>query len=79
MAHEILGRERNTTSRNARQWTVVAAVIAALVGVPTVVLAEFQFGLLTSLGITGNLGFGLVVMIPGFALGALSLVVMLGT
>lgn len=79
MAFDTAGQTAQSTDRTARLWAVSLAVIGALVVVPALVLAEFEFGLLTALGITSNLAFGLVVMIPGFALGGLSLVVMLGS
>lgn len=79
MAYDTAGQTQHSTDRNARMWAVVLALLGALVGIPALVLAEIEFGLLTSLGISGNLAFGLVVMIPGFALGGLSLVVMLGS
>ncbi len=62
-----------------RTAVVSVAVIAALVVVPVLVIGEIEFGLLTALGLTGNLAFGMLVMIPGFALGGLALVVMLGS
>ena len=79
MAYDTAGQHDNSTDRTARLWAVSLAVIGALVGVPALVLAEFEFGLLTALGITSNLAFGLVVMVPGFALGGLAFAVMLGS
>jgi len=79
MAYDTAEQTTRTTDGTARLWAVSLAVIGALVVVPALVLAEFEFGLLTALGITSNLAFGLVVMIPGFALGGLSVVVMLGS
>ena len=79
MAYDTAGQTSQSTDSTARLWAVSLAVIGALIGVPALVLAEFEFGLLTALGLSGNLAFGLVVMIPGFALGGLSLVVMLGS
>lgn len=79
MATETAAQTRQSTDRPMRTAAVSAAVIAALVIVPVLVIGEIEFGLLTALDITGNLVFGLLVMVPGFALGGLALVVMLGS
>lgn len=60
-------------------WFVALAVLVALVGVPTLVLLQVEFGLLAALGLPRQLTFGVLAMIPGFALGGLSLLVMLGS
>jgi len=78
MAYDAV-TQRAQSNRDYRMWGVIVVLFGSLLGVPAAVLAEIEFGLLTALGVAGNLAFGLVVMIPGFALGALSLVVMLGS
>lgn len=79
MAYDTARQTQRSTDRQLRTWGVVVTLLGSLVGVPAMVLAEIEFGLLTTIGISGNLAFGLFVMVPGFALGALSLVVMLGS
>lgn len=79
MADEPGRAHRLSMYQSLRQWGIVVGVLGSLVGIPALVLAEVEFGLLTSLGLSGNLAFGFVVMIPGLTLGALSLVVMLGS
>ncbi|WP_436923025.1 hypothetical protein [Halosimplex amylolyticum] len=67
-----------------RSWLVLAVLVGSLVGVPVVVLAETEFGLLTGAGAFAAFGLsrqtvlGAVALLPGFALGGLSLVVMTG-
>jgi len=72
-------RLQRATRQSLRQWGIVVVLILSLVGVPAAVLAEIEFGLLTMLGLSGDLAFGLVVMLPGLSLGGLSVVVMLGS
>jgi|AntRauTorcE11898_2_1112593.scaffolds.fasta_scaffold33961_2 hypothetical protein len=79
MEYDTPGQTQRSTDRPLRTLGVIVVLLGSLVGVPVMVLAEIEFGLLTAFGVSGNLAFGLFVMIPGFALGALSLVVMLGT
>jgi hypothetical protein len=79
MAHDTAGTQHRSSNRELRQWAVILALVGSLVGVPVALLTEFRFGLLASLGLSGNIGLGLFAMIPGFALGGLALVVMLGT
>lgn len=67
-----------------RTWLVLAVIFGSLVGVPAVVLAETEFGLLTEAGVFAALGLtrqtvlGAVALLPGFVLGATSVVVMTG-
>jgi hypothetical protein len=79
MAYDTTGETHRSTDRELRGWVTIALVVGSLVGVPAALLAEFEFGLLTALGVSGNLALGLFAMIPGFTLGAVALVVMLGT
>ncbi len=79
MAHDVAQSQRQESDSALRQWGVVTALVACLVGVPALVLAEVEAGLLSALGLGSGPPFALLVMVPGFALGALSLVVMLGT
>lgn len=67
-----------------RTWLVLAVLFGSLVGVPALVLGETEFGLLTGTGVFASLGvsrqtvLGAVALLPGFALGGLSFVVMTG-
>lgn len=70
-------RERSTGSA-LRTWTVLALVLGSLVGIPLVVLAETEFGLLSALGLPRQLALGVLALVPGFTLGGLSLVAMTG-
>jgi hypothetical protein len=79
MAYETTAETQQSTDRALRGWGIITLVIGSLVGVPAALLAEFEFGLLAALGLSGNLALGLFAMIPGFTLGAVALVVMLGT
>lgn len=70
--------KRRSTGTLAR-WAVIAGLLASLVGVPAALIAEFEAGLLTALGVTDPLALGLFAMVPGFVLGGLAFVVMLGS
>jgi len=59
-------------------WVVLAAVLGTLIGVPALVLAEVEFGVLVALGLPRQLTLAALALVPGFALGGLSLVVMTG-
>jgi len=67
-----------STGSTLRTWTVLALVLGSLVGIPLVVLAETEFGLLSSFGLPRQLTLGVLALVPGFALGGLSLVAMTG-
>jgi len=77
-------RPGSASTGSLRSWLVLAVLIGSLVGVPALVLAETEFGLLAGAGVFGALGLsrqvalGAVALLPGFALGALSFVVMTG-
>lgn len=79
MAYEKTER----TSRSTRTWSlntvVVAGLLVGLIGVPAVIIAEVEFGALTAVGLGGAATFGAVAIAPGFLLGALSLLTMLGS
>jgi hypothetical protein len=79
MAHDVVDATRSASATALRSWGVVAGVLGCLVGIPALVLAEIEVGLLTAVGLGASTAFALVVMVPGFALGGLALVVMLGT
>lgn len=87
MAGDASGRHDPTAATgraNARwteavQWAVVLVVSGSLVGVPAALVAEFEFGVLAALGVSGQLALGLFAMVPGFVLGGVALVVMLGS
>jgi hypothetical protein len=71
MAHDA-------TESTLRTWTVLALVLGSLVGIPVVVFAETEFGLLSGFGLPRQLTLGVLALVPGFALGGLSFVVMTG-
>lgn len=72
-------QQAESTPSLLRQWGVVIALTTSLLGVPVAVVSEFEFGLLSALGVSGHLALGLLVTIPGLALGGLSLVAMAGS
>jgi hypothetical protein len=83
MAHDVTDgesaeRDRETTRSTWRTWTVLALVLGSLVGLPLVVVAETELGLLSGAGLPRQLTLGVLALVPGFALGGLSLVVMTG-
>lgn len=80
MAHGTTARDETATAARSplRAWLVVALVLGSLVGIPALVLGETEFGLLTALGLPRELTLGALALLPGFALGGLSLVVMTG-
>lgn len=83
MAHdaadsEAPGRNGETTRSTRRTWAVLALVLGSLVGVPVLVVAETELGLLSGAGLPRQLTLGVLALVPGFALGGLSLVVMTG-
>jgi hypothetical protein len=69
---------RSTSRGSLRTWAVLALVLGSLVGIPLVVLGETEFGLLSGLGLPRQLTLGVLALVPGFALGGLSLVAMTG-
>lgn len=82
----VITMRRETTERTARSprtpgrvAAVAAGAFLALVGVPALVLAEYRLGVLSTVGLGGQLPFAALVMVPGFLLGGLSLVAMLGS
>ena len=76
-SEQLAGSTRSTQS-TLRTWAVLALVLGSLVGIPLVVLAETEFGLLSSFGLPRQLTLGVLALVPGFALGGLSLVAMTG-
>ena len=83
MAHdatdgETTNRGPETTRSTFRTWVVLALVLGSLVGLPVLVLAETELGLLSGAGLPRRLTLGVLALVPGFALGGLSLVVMTG-
>jgi hypothetical protein len=83
MAHdatngEATNRDRETTRSTFRTWVVLALVLGSLVGLPVLVVAETELGLLSGAGLSRQLTLGVLALVPGFALGGLSLVVMTG-
>jgi len=72
------GRDEQSTRSTLRTWGVLALVLGSLVGIPVLVLAETEFGLLSALGLPRQFTLGVLALVPGFALGGLSLVVMTG-
>jgi hypothetical protein len=71
-------RDRETTHSTWRTWAVLALVLGSLVGLPVLVVAETELGLLSGVGLPRQLTLGVLALVPGFALGGLSLVVMTG-
>ncbi|MFB6140101.1 MAG: hypothetical protein ABEJ26_06675 [Halosimplex sp.] len=69
------GRDERATLRT---WVVLALVLGSLVGIPALVLGETEFRLLSSFGLPRQLALGVLALVPGFALGGLSLVSMTG-
>ncbi|WP_436907318.1 hypothetical protein [Halosimplex marinum] len=83
MATDTTGSAESATAP-VRTWLVLAALFGALVGLPALVLAETEFGALSDVGVFAALGvpralaLGAVALVPGFALGGLSVVAMTG-
>ena len=57
---------------------MLVLVLGSLVGLPLLVLTETEFGLLSAFGLPRQLTLGVLALVPGFALGGLSLLVMTG-
>jgi hypothetical protein len=77
MAHDRTAATRRSGTASWLSRLLLVGVLGALVGVPALLLAQVEFGLLTALGLPRRLAFGAVAMVPGFALGGLSLLAML--
>jgi hypothetical protein len=71
-------QSRGSTESTLRTWAVLALVLGSLVGLPLLVLTETEFGLLSGVGLPRQLTLGALALVPGFALGGLSLLVMTG-
>lgn len=77
MARDRTAVTRRSTTDSWLSWVLVVGVLGALLGIPALLLAQVEFGLLTAFGLSHGPTFGAVAMVPGFALGALSLLAML--
>lgn len=78
MVHDTVSGNASSTGSSLRTWVVLGVLLGSLVGVPGLVLAEVEFGLLVTLGLPRQLALGALALLPGFALGGLSLVIMAG-